>query len=88
MVCKVVIEKKPKDDAEVINAINELIDKHPLQDLFEPNMDFMSHTLYNGKRYRILNIMDEFKVETSLPSVKILQALSRAVDFRGKPQSI
>lgn len=141
-------EKKPKDDSEVINVINELIDKHPrngfwlifnrlrrlghtwnhkrvyrvykalglnfkkrtkkripkrikqpLQDLFEPNeqwsMDFMSDTLYSGKRYRILNIMDEFnreliefEVGTSLPATKVIQALNRAIDFRGKPQSI
>jgi len=87
--------KKPKDDTEVINAINskkrtkKRIPKrvqHPLQDLFEPNeqwsMDFMSDTLYSGKRYRILNIMDEFnreliefEVGPSLPSVKVIQAL-------------
>jgi len=73
--------------------------QHPLQDLFEPNeqwsMDFMSDTLYSGKRYRILNIMDEFnreliefEVGVSLPSVKVIQALQRAIDFRGKPKSI
>ena len=26
-------------------------------------MDFMSNTLFGGKRYRILNIMDEFNRE-------------------------
>ena len=73
--------------------------KYPLQDLYQPNeqwsMDFMSDKLFDGKRYRILNIMDEFnreliefEVETSLPSLRVIQALQRAVDFRGKPQSI
>jgi len=73
--------------------------KQPLQDLFEPNeqwsMDFMSDTLYSGKRYRVLNIMDEFNREliefeaaTSLPATKVIQALNRAIDFRGKPKSI
>lgn len=73
--------------------------KHPLQDLHQPNeqwsMDFMSDKLFDGKRYRILNIMDEFnrelvefEVGTSLPSLRVIQALQRAVDFRGKPQSI
>ncbi len=58
-------------------------------------MDFMSDTLYKGRRYRILNIMDEFnrefiefKVGTSLPAIKVIQALQRAIDFRGKPKSI
>jgi putative transposase len=38
--------------------------QHPLQDLFDPNeqwsMDFMSNKLFDGRRYRVLNIMDEF----------------------------
>lgn len=73
--------------------------QHPLQDLFEPNeqcsMDFMSNKLFDGRRYRVLNIMDEFnrefiefEVGTSLPSIKVIQALQRAIEFRGKPQSI
>jgi putative transposase len=73
--------------------------QHPLQELLKLNeqwsMDFMSDTLYSGKRYRILNIMDEFnreliefEVGTSLPSSKVIQALQRAIDFRGKPKSI
>ena len=73
--------------------------QHPLQDLFEPNeqcsMYFMSNKLFDGRRYRVLNIMDEFnrefiefEVGTSLPSIKVIQALQRAIEFRGKPQSI
>ena len=73
--------------------------KEPLQDLYHPNeqwsMDFMSDTLYKGKKYRILNVMDEFnreliefEVATSLPSSKVIQTLQRAIDMRGKPSSI
>lgn len=58
-------------------------------------MDFMSDTLYSGRRYRILNVMDEFnreliefEVGASLPAVKVIQTLQRAIDFRGKPKSI
>ena len=135
--------KKLKDDAEIIDALNDLVElhprnsfwllfnrlrkkgfawnhkrvyrvykalglnfkkrtkkriparvQHPLQDLFEPNkqwsMDFMSNTLFGGKRYRILNIMDEFnrefiefEVGVSLPSIKVIQALQRAIEFKG-----
>jgi len=64
--------------------------KQPLQYLCSPNeqwaMDFMSDTLYGGRRYRILNIMDEynrelieFEVSNSLPSNKVIQALQRAI---------
>lgn len=73
--------------------------KQPLQELYKPNeqwsMDFMSDTLYNGRRYRILNIMDEFnreliefEVGTSLPATEVIQTLQRAIDFHGKPKSI
>ena len=73
--------------------------KEPLQDIEKPNeqwsMDFMSDTLYNGRRYRILNVMDEFnrqliefEVGTSLPATKVIQTLQRAIDIRGKPESI
>lgn len=73
--------------------------QRPLQDLYVPNeqwtMDFMTDTLYNGKRFRILNIMDEFNREliefelgSSLPAVRVIQALQRAIEFRGKPTSI
>jgi putative transposase len=73
--------------------------KQPLQDLYAPNvqwsMDFMSDTLYSGRRYRVLNILDEFnreliefEVGTSLPSSKVIETLQRAVDFRGKPKAI
>jgi putative transposase len=49
-------------------------------------MDFMSNTLFGGKCYCILNIMDEFnrefKVGISLPANKVIQALNRAIEFR------
>ena len=55
----------------------------------------MSDTLFGGRRYRILNIMDEFnreliefEVDTSLQAIKVIEALRRAIDFRGKPRSI
>jgi len=141
-------KRKPKDDSEVIDALNSLVDKHPrngfsllfgrlrkmghvwnhkrvhrvykalglnfkrrtkkripkrvqhaLQDIYIPNeqwtMDFMTDTLFNGKRFRILNIMDEFNRElvefelgSSLPTVRVIQALQRAIEVRGKPTSI
>ncbi len=58
-------------------------------------MDFMSDTLFGGRRYQILNVMDElnrelieFEVGTSLPARKVIETLRRAIDFRGKPKSI
>lgn len=73
--------------------------KEPLQELYQPNiqwsMDFMSDTLYYGRRYRVLNVIDEFNrefldvvVDTSLPAQRVIYTLEQIIDWRGKPQSI
>lgn len=73
--------------------------KTPLETLKAPNhvwsMDFMSDTLWNGRRYRLLNIIDEFnrelldiEVDTSLPSRRVIETLNRICEWRGKPSVI
>lgn len=73
--------------------------KTPLQDLTTINdvwsMDFMSDTLWHGKRYRLLNIIDEYnrefldvEIDTSLPSRRVIQTLERVCDYRGYPNAI
>lgn len=73
--------------------------KSPLLECTAPNqqwsMDFMSDTLWSGRRFRILNILDEFnrellelEVDTSLPSARVIEALERLLEWRGKPESI
>lgn len=58
-------------------------------------MDFMSDTLWNGRRYRVLNIIDEYnrelldvRIDTSLPAKRVIEALNQTGEFRGYPQSI
>jgi putative transposase len=64
-----------------------------------PNMvwavDFMSDTLYGGRRVRTLNIMDEgvreglaIEVDTSLPAERVIRVLEQVVSWRGQPQAI
>lgn len=71
----------------------------PLSKLQYPNqvwaMDFMSDTLWHGKRYRLLNIIDEFnrellhvKVDTSLPARRVIEALEQVCEYKGYPRSI
>ena len=66
----------------------------PLGELQYPNqvwaMDFMSDTLWHGKRYRLLNIIDEFnrellhvKVGTSLPARRVIEALEQVCEYKG-----
>jgi len=73
--------------------------KTPLTELSNPNyfwsMDFMSDTLWHGKRYRLLNIIDEFNrellevtIDTSLPAHRVIQALEQLTSYRGIPQFI
>lgn len=73
--------------------------KQPLLQLSEPNavwsMDFMSDSLYSGRRYRLLNIIDEFnrelldvEADTSLPALRVIKTLERICDWRGYPKAI
>jgi putative transposase len=52
-------------------------------------MDFMFNTLFDGRRYRVINIMDEFNREfiefelgVSLPSIKFIQPESPTQNSR------
>lgn len=58
-------------------------------------MDFMSNTLWNGRCYHLLNVIDEFnreildiEIDTSLPALRVIQALERICERRGKPEII
>ena len=71
----------------------------PLVVLPHPNavwaLDFMSDTLYGGRRFRTLNILDEgvrevlaIEVDTSLPAARVLRVLDQVTAWRGQPQAI
>jgi putative transposase len=73
--------------------------KTPLQELSAPNlvwsMDFMSDTLWTGRRYRLLNVIDEFnrelldiEIDSSLPSMRVIRTLERICEWRGYPKVI
>ncbi len=58
-------------------------------------MDFMSDTLYHGRRFRTLNILDEgvrevldIVIDTSIPGGRVVRTLDRLVEWRGKPDAI
>ena len=140
--------KVPKDDSSLIEALNQLVEKHPSigfwkcfyrlrrkglncnhkklyrvytmlklnirrrpkrripQRIKEPlvipqginktwSMDFMTDSLVDGRRFRLLNIMDDYnreslavEVDTSLPSLRVIRVVERLIDFRGKPDII
>ena len=59
------------------------------------SIDFMSDCLEDGRRVRLLNIIDDFnreslaiEVDTSLPSLRVIRVLERLITQRGCPANI
>ena len=58
-------------------------------------MDFVSDTLADGRRFRVLTIVDEFtrecpavEVDTSLPGARVIRVLERLAFIRGLPKEV
>ena len=73
--------------------------KQPLKVCVRPNQcwsaDFMSDTLYSGRRFRLFTLMDDFnrealaiEVDTSLPSPRVIRVLEQVKAWRGKPRRL
>ena len=72
------------------------------QPLFSPSatnqcwsMDFLGDSLVDGRRFRVLNIIDDanreslaVEADTSLPALRVLRVLQRLLESRGRPQII
>ena len=59
------------------------------------SMDFVADGLAHGRRFRCLNIVDDYtreclaiEVDTSLPGLRVTQVLQRLAEMRGWPRSI
>lgn len=141
-------KSKPKDDSSLIEALHQLVDRHPTigfwkcyyrlrrkgydcnhkrlyrvytllrlnvrrrvkrrvpQRTKEPlqlpqtinqswSMDFMCDSLVDGRRFRLLNIIDDYnreslaiEIDTSLPALRVIRTLQRLMEMRTKPQMI
>jgi len=73
--------------------------RQPLVVLPQPNavwaVVFMSDTLYGGRRFRTLNVLDEgvrealaIEIDTSLPAERVIRVLEQVVAWRGRPQAL
>ncbi|PLZ02985.1 hypothetical protein CY652_07850 [Burkholderia sp. WAC0059] len=58
-------------------------------------MDFVSDGLAHGRRFRCLNVVDDYtreclaiEVDNSLPGLRVKQVLPRLAEMRGLPASI
>ena len=61
----------------------------------EWSMDFMSDTLYHGRRFRTLKVLDggirealDIVIDTSIPGGRTVRTLDRLVEWRGLPDAI
>jgi len=59
------------------------------------SMDFMCDSLVDGRRFRLLNIIDDhnreslaIEIDTSLPALRVIRTLQRLIEMRTKPQII
>lgn len=59
------------------------------------SMDFMTDSLLSGRKFRTLNLMDDFnrealaiEVDTSLPAERVIRVLEQVTEWRGKPNRI
>jgi putative transposase len=73
--------------------------KQPLQQTEQVNktwsMDFMSDSLQSKRKFRVLNIMDDYnrqavniEADFSMPAKRVVQAIRRAIHEFGKPERI
>lgn len=59
------------------------------------SMDFMCDSLVDARRFRLLNIIDDYnreslaiEIDTSLPALRVIRTLQRLIEMRTKPQTI
>lgn len=59
------------------------------------SMDFVHDALHNGRRIRMLNVVDDctreclaIETDTSLPGTRVIAVLERLADLRGLPRAI
>lgn len=59
------------------------------------SMDFMSDALWNGRRFRTFNVVDDFnrealciEIDLNLPATRVVRALERLAAWRGYPAKV
>lgn len=79
-----VISKRPAQPLDIIDLPN-----------IQWALDFMHDSLYCGRRFRTLNILDEgtreclgIEVDTSLPTSRVLRVMERLKEQRGLPKQL
>jgi len=58
-------------------------------------MDFMHDQLFDGRSYRLFNVIDDFNrealaidIDLSLPAERVVRVMDQVIEWRGKPPMI
>jgi putative transposase len=69
--------------------------KQPLRRNQVWSIDFMHDQLSDGRKYRLFNVIDDFRREGlaidagfSLPSIRVIRSLNQLIEWRGQPSVI
>lgn len=72
---------------------DELTEPRQINDTW--SMDFMHDRLADGRAFRTFNVIDDYnreglgiEVDLSLPAARVIRALDRIIEWRGKPRLI
>lgn len=91
---KLKMNKRKKHKRRIPNPIKQAL-AQPIRMNLTWSMDFMEDRLENGRKVRILNIIDDFNREALImessfcfPSVRVIELVKQTIDWRGKPESI
>lgn len=91
---KLRMSRRKKTKRRIPNPRKEAL-LQPLQPNMVWSMDFMHDTLESGRKFRTLNIIDDFnrealsiEVSYSFPSQKVVEIIRDLIDWRGKPERI
>lgn len=68
---------------------------YPIRPNLTWSVDFMEDRLENGRKFRTLNILDDYnrealslEVDYSFPSSRVVEMIKRVIEWRGKPEEI
>jgi len=91
---KLGMNRRPKNKRRIANPEKQIL-LQPLHPNFTWSIDFMEDKLMNGRKFRTLNIIDDFNREAlniiigySFSSTKVVESIQQVIEWRGHPQSI
>lgn len=91
---KLGMSRRKKMKRRIVNPEKKVL-LQPIRPNLTWSLDFMEDRLENGRKFRTLNILDDYnrealaiEVDYSFPSLKVIEMVKRVIEWRGKPEEI